>query len=503
MVRSPELPLIARARRHKGRTAIVADEGQFSYRALLDASRRAGSCFLGRELDLKEQRVAFLVPAGFQHVAIEWGIWRSGGIAVPLAESLPLPELEYLIQDSDPSFVIASAQYEDKLRTLAEQQKRRFLPADAVLKTGPRPLPEIASGRRALILYTSGTTGKPKGVVITHHNVEAQVKSLITAWEWRPEDYILNPLPLNHTHGLINVLTCALWAGATCELLPKFDPERTWQGILGRKITLFMAVPTIYVKLISSWRASTPKKQRTMSAAASKMRLMISGSAPLPVGVFEAWKTITGHALLERYGMTEIGMALSNPVRGPRVPGYVGTPLPGVELRLVNELGHLVEPGTPGEIEVRGPGVFLEYWRKPEETARAFHNGWFRTGDAAVVENGLYRILGRKSVDIIKTGGHKVSALEIEEVLRTHPDIEECAVVGLEDPEWGERIAAALVLKEGKSLTLEPLRIWAKERLAPFKVPSRILVLGNLPRSVMGKVSKTRVAKLFEEKNGF
>jgi len=497
MVRSPDLPLIGRARRRMGKTAIVSVEGEFSYRALLDVSRRAASCFLGRELDLKEQRVAFLVPAGFQHVAIEWGIWRSGGIAVPLAESLPLPELEYLIQDSDPSFIIASAQYEDKLRTLAEEQRRRFLLADAVLKTRPRPLPEIASGRRALILYTSGTTGKPKGVVITHHNVEAQVKSLITAWEWRPEDYIFNPLPLNHTHGLINVLACALWAGATCELLPKFDPERTWQGILGGKITLFMAVPTIYVKLISFWRASTQKKQKTMSAAASKMRLMISGSAPLPVGVFEAWKTITGHALLERYGMTEIGMALSNPVRGPRVPGYVGTPLPGVELRLVNELGHAVEPGTPGEIEVRGPGVFLEYWRKPEETARAFHNGWFRTGDAAVVENGLYRILGRKSVDIIKTGGHKVSALEIEEVLRTHPDIEECAVVGLEDPEWGERIAAALVLKKSVTLTLDSLRIWAKERLAPFKIPTRILVLGSLPRSAIGKVSKAKVAKLF------
>ncbi len=497
MVRSPELALIRRAFRYKGRTAIVAVGGEFSYRALLDVSHRAASCFLGRGLDLKEKRVAYLVPPGFQHVAIQWGIWRSGGIAVPLAEFLPLPELEVLIQDSDPSLVIASAQYEDKLRTLAKRQRRRFLPADAVLKTAPRPLPEIASGRRALILYTSGTTGKPKGVVITHRNIEAQVKSLISAWEWRPDDYILNVLPLNHTHGLINVLSCALWTGATCKLLPKFDPERTWQIILGGEITLFMAVPTIYVKLISFWRASTPKKQKAMSAAASKMRLMISGSAPLPVGVFEAWKTISGHALLERYGMTEIGMALSNPVRGPRVPGYVGTPLPGAELRLVNELGHPVEPGTPGEIEVRGPGIFLEYWRRPEETARAFHNGWFRTGDAAVVENGLYRILGRKSVDIIKTGGHKVSALEIEEVLRTHPEIQDCAVVGLEDPEWGERIAAALVLKEGKFLTLEPLRIWAKERLAPFKVPSRILVLGSLPRSVMGKVSKAEVTKLF------
>jgi malonyl-CoA/methylmalonyl-CoA synthetase len=196
--------------------------------------------------------------------------------------------------------------------------------------------------------------------------------------------------------------------------------------------------------------------------------------------------------------MTEIGMALSNPLYGERVPGYVGTPLPTVEVRLVDENGNLVEQGMSGEIQVKGPGVFLEYWGKPDITKKAFHDNWFCTGDIAVKENGIYRILGRSSVDIIKTGGYKVSALEIEEVLRTHPGVEECAVVGVEDLEWGERICAALVLKEESNLTLESLRGWARERLAVYKIPTRMLVLDDLPRNAMGKVTKPQVVQLFE-----
>jgi malonyl-CoA/methylmalonyl-CoA synthetase len=204
--------------------------------------------------------------------------------------------------------------------------------------------------------------------------------------------------------------------------------------------------------------------------------------------------------------MTEIGMALSNPFRGERVPGSVGRPLPSVEVQLVGENGGPVAPGTPGEIEVRGPSVFAEYWGKPETTRAAFRDGWFRTGDTAVVENGVYRILGRTNIDILKTGGHKVSALEIEEALRQHPAIAECAVVGVPDPEWGERVAAVVVLKEvlndvlndGDALDLVSLRAWAKELLAAHKLPSRLLVLDALPRNAMGKVMKPAVAALFQ-----
>src|ERR1700730_1343199 len=196
--------------------------------------------------------------------------------------------------------------------------------------------------------------------------------------------------------------------------------------------------------------------------------------------------------------MTENGMALSKPLRGERVPGTVGTPLPGVEVQLVGENGKPVAPGTPGEIEVRGPTVFAEYWGKPHATRDAFRDGWFRTGDTAVVENGIYRILGRTNIDILKTGGHKVSVLEIEEALRRHPAVADCAVVGVPDPEWGERVAAAVVLNDGDALDLPSLRMWAKELLTAYKLPSRLRLLDALPRSAMGKVIKPAVVALFQ-----
>ena len=226
---------------------------------------------------------------------------------------------------------------------------------------------------------------------------------------------------------------------------------------------------------------------------------MVSGSAALPVSTLERWKKITGHTLLERYGMTEIGMALSNPLHGKRVPGSVGVPLPGVQVRLCGQNGEPVPEGVPGEIEVRGPGVFSEYWGKPEATREAFRDGWFRTGDTATREDGVYRILGRTSIDILKTGGHKVSALEIEDVLLQHPAVAECAVVGVADEEWGQRVAAALVLRAGAALSLDALRAWARDLLAAYKLPSRLLVVEALPRNAMGKVVKPAVTTLFSE----
>ncbi|MGI9181506.1 MAG: acyl-CoA synthetase, partial [Longimicrobiaceae bacterium] len=339
---------------------------------------------------------------------------------------------------------------------------------------------------------------RPKGVVTTHASLRAQVESLIQAWEWTADDRIPLILPLHHVHGIVNVLTCALWSGAVCEMLPRFDADAVWSRIEQGELTLFMAVPTIYRRLIAAWEAAPPERQRRMTAGCARMRLMVSGSAALPVSTLERWREISGHTLLERYGMTELGMALSNPLRGERRPGFVGVPLPGVEVRLVDEEGDPVEPGTPGEIEVRGPNVFLEYWRRPDATAEAFRpGGWFRTGDVAVVEEGYYRILGRRSVDIIKTGGYKVSALEIEEVLRTHPAVAECAVVGVEDPDWGERICVAVELRADAELSLVELQEWARERLAPYKLPRDLRSIPALPRNAMGKVMKPEVAALF------
>jgi malonyl-CoA/methylmalonyl-CoA synthetase len=491
------LPLIDRAHQNLTKTAIVATEGTFTYQDLLETSAKIATKLLDNIADLQEQRVAFLIPSGFQYVATQWGIWRAGGIAVPLCVSHPKPELDYVISDSGVSIIIAHPNFESLLRPIAEEKNIRFILTSETLPEQVSLLPKIELTRRALILYTSGTTGKPKGVVTTHENIQAQVTSLISAWGWTADDRILHVLPLHHIHGIINVLTCALWSGAECHILPKFDAEIVCDRISQGDLTLFMAVPTIYVKLIAAWEVSDGDRQQRISNGCAKMRLMVSGSAALPVKVLEKWRNISGHFLLERYGMTEIGMALSNALNGERFAGYVGKPLPQVEVRLVDENGELVTPGTPGEIQVRGATVFLEYWQKPEATVKAFRDRWFCTGDFAVVEKDNYRILGRMSVDIIKTGGYKVSALEIEEVLRTHSDILDCAVVGVEDAEWGERVCAALILKSGSDLSLETLRSWAKERLATYKVPSKILVVEELPRNAMGKVTKPSVAKLF------
>ncbi|MEX0677912.1 MAG: acyl-CoA synthetase [Pirellulales bacterium] len=494
------IPLVAQAAAHAGQLALVTTEGRFSYEQLLDASARGASVLLDGRKDLREARVAFLHPPGFGYATTQWAIWRAGGVAVPLAVMHPPAELAYVIEDSQASTVVADPDLRSIVQPLAEKSGLRFVLSSHVT-TGPaKSLPQVDPARRAMILYTSGTTSRPKGVVSTHEMIAAQIGSLVEAWEWTANDHILHVLPLHHVHGIINALSCALWCGATCQMLPKFDAREVWQRICrSHELTLFMAVPTIYAKLIAEWETASPEDKKMMSQGCKRLRLMVSGSAALPVSMFEKWQSISGHALLERYGMTEIGMALSNPLRGKRKPGYVGLPLPGVEVRLVGDDGRPPDDGCPGEIQVRGPNVFKEYWRRPEATRAAFtDDGWFRTGDIAVRESGVFRILGRNSVDIIKTGGYKVSALEIEEVLLEHEAVRQCAVVAIEDPEWGERVGAAVVLRPGQDLTLSQLRAWAKRRLAPYKVPSKLITLDELPRNTMGKVTKPKVVELFD-----
>jgi malonyl-CoA/methylmalonyl-CoA synthetase len=358
-----------------------------------------------------------------------------------------------------------------------------------------------------MILYTSGTTNKPKGVVTTHATLAAQIESVVSAWEWTSADHVLHVLPLHHLHGILNLLCCPLWAGATCEIQPGFAADAVWDRIAAaadpatgseQRLTLFMAVPTIYTRLLAAWRAAPAERRRAMTAGCRRLRLMVSGSAALSPSLLDAWCEVSGHTLLERYGMTEIGMGLGNPLHGARLPGSVGVPFPGVSVRLLDDSGRAVADGTPGEIQVAGPTVFREYWRRPEATRDAFTaDGWFKTGDIATRSGGVYRILGRESVDIIKTGGFKVSALEIEEVLRDHPAIQECTVVGVADPEWGQRVAAAVILAPGASLDLDGLRAWAKQRLAPYKVPTLLRVVAALPSNPMGKVMKPEVGRLF------
>lgn len=493
------LPLIHRAAAFASRTALVSGGCSTSYAELLEVSARMAAGLLDGSADLAGARVAFLAAPGPEYAAVQWGIWRAGGVAVPLSELHPPREQEYVVTDSGAGcplagIVVAPAAAAE-LHALAAARGIHVSTAQQLAGAAPVTLPEVDEARRAMLLYTSGTTSRPKGVVSTHAQVRAQVECLVDAWEWRAEDRILHVLPLHHVHGVINVLTCALWSGAACEFLPRFDATAVWERLGGGEMTLFMAVPTIYKKLIAAWEAAPEAVRERWSRGAAGLRLMVSGSAALPVRTLERWRALTGHTLLERYGMTEIGMALSNPLHGRRFPGRVGQPLPGVEVRLVDEAGRDVPPGTSGELWVRGPGVFREYWERPEATAAAFRDGWFRTGDTAVLEPEGYRILGRTSVDILKTGGYKVSALEVEEVLCEHPAIRECAVVGLPDPEWGERVCAAVVLREGAELSEADLRLWARERLAPYKAPTRMVRLESLPRNAMGKVSKPEVAR--------
>ncbi|MDQ3294773.1 MAG: acyl-CoA synthetase, partial [Actinomycetota bacterium] len=364
-------------------------------------------------------------------------------------------------------------------------------------------LPAVDPNRRALIVHTSGTTGRPKGAVHTHRSVTAMVDGLLDAWAWTAADRTVLVLPLHHVHGIVNVVLCAMAAGATLEAPGGFEADAVWDRLASGDVTIFMAVPTVYARLVEAHDGADEPRRAAWSRGARSARLMVSGSAALPVSTLARWQELTGQVLLERYGMTEIGMALSNTL-SRRVPGHVGEPLPGVEVRIVDEGGAPVPEGAPGELLVRGPQVFLEYWGRPRETEEAFDDddgdgdGWFRTGDVAVRDEGGYRLLGRSSVDIIKSGGEKVSALEIEEAYRTHPSVADCAVVGVPDAVWGQRVCAAVQRTAGGGASAEELRAWGKERLAPAKVPARFVFVDALPRNALGKVVKADVVPLFE-----
>ncbi|NBV24701.1 MAG: long-chain fatty acid--CoA ligase [Proteobacteria bacterium] len=495
----PELPLLARACSHRDRVAFRTAKQAHTYQNLLDHSARLASVLLGATDDLQETRVALLVPAGPAYVAAQWAIWRAGGIKVPICLSATEPEWEYALTDSRAAIVLTDAPMTAKIAPLCARLGVRLVDVNSPSTNPAKALPEIGPERRAMILYTSGTTSKPKGVVTTHANIQAQIESLVTAWEWTAADRIPLFLPMHHIHGIININCCALWSGATIEPFAKFDAATIFDRVRADAYTVFMAVPTIYVKLIQALEAAAPADRAAIVGGFARMRLMVSGSAALPASVHEQWTALTGQKLLERYGMTEIGMALSNPFHGERRPGAVGLALPGVEVRLKAETGAIVTTEEePGEIQVRGAGVFRAYWNRPEASAESFDDGWFRTGDMAVRERGYYRIMGRLSVDILKSGGYKLSALEIEAALLEHPQIQECAVIGLPDDTWGEAVTAVVVTKDATPLELPALRDWCKGRLSVYKIPQRLLVVKELPRNAMGKVTKPAVRALCE-----
>ena len=484
-----------------GRIALVEGDRRHSYGEVNTRINRFAAGLLGGGRDLDEERIAFFLPASLDYVTCLHGVWRAGGIAVPLNVASAVAELEHYLGSANVARLFAGADASDELRGLCATLGVELLTVDEVLAEvladAPGKLPEIDPGRRAMMLFTSGTTSKPKGTVSTHKTIRAQITTLIDAWRWTEQDVIPLFLPLHHIHGIINILSCGLWAGARVDLFAGLDLPKITAGVASGTYNVFMAVPTVYVKLIQYLEQQDAETAAAARAGFKAMRLNISGSAACPVKLFEQWRELTGQVLLERYGMTEIGMGISNPYQGERRAGYVGQPLPGVEVQLFDDDHRpIAGEGNPGEIRIKGENVFLEYWGNEKATRESFVDGWFRTGDMAVIEDGCYRIMGRTSVDIIKSGGYKLSALEIEGVLLTHEAIAEVAVIGVEDEVWGEAVTAFIVTRDGADLDYPALKAWCGERMSSYKIPKHVTRLDALPRNAMGKVTKPALKSL-------
>ena len=493
-------PLIARLVGHPIATdvAIIGPDGVAggagTYGAIGARARSIASKLRGVRATLAGARVAFLVEPSRGWVDAMLGILLAGGAAVPLSPLHGPHELEHLITDADPEALIVSRELLSRVEPFIG--RRTVLIAEEPRPTVTQGDAQVAADAPAIVLYTSGTTGKPKGVVLSHQAVAATLGSLEEAWRWKRSDRLLHVLPLHHTHGVIVGLLGAMWAGACAHLVP-FEADRVWDSFA--ESSVFMGVPTMYVKLVEAFQAADEAKRARWSAGAKQLRLATSGSAALSASVHRAFAEATGVTILERYGMTEIGMALSNPYDGERVPGSVGLELPGVSIDIVPLEGEaaLTAVDEPGELRVRSPQLFSGYLGDRTATEAAYDDqGRFKTGDVGLRDaRGYIRLLGRASSDILKSGGYKLSALEIEEVLREHPAIAEIAVIGVPDETWGDRVCACAVLRAGQSLDLESLRTWCKERMATYKVPRELRVIEALPRNPMGKVQKKLLAR--------
>jgi malonyl-CoA/methylmalonyl-CoA synthetase len=505
----PPSPLLARlvARAGEGRTAIFDEEGAHTYAEVEERSRRAAGALLAGKTSLAGQRVALLVSPGAAWVEAFFGVIRAGGCVVVLSPLHPEAETSYFCDDAEVSTLVASPDLAHRLANVA--RSRRLLSTDALRAHAPGTLPEVTQLDAALQLYTSGTTGKPKGAVLTHANLAVQQEVVARAWAHSANDVLVHALPLHHLHGLGIALLNLLGSGAAARLLPQFDAERIWESLA--EATLFMGVPTMYTKLFAAFDAADERTRTRWSGNASRLRLATSGSAALPVTLGERWRAIAGAYPLERFGMTEIGVGMSNPLAGPRKPGMVGLPIETVETRIALDPASAraqgardEEEATSGELWIRGPGVFAGYWKREEATAAAFvHDAgghWFKTGDTVTRDtDGYFKILGRTSVDILKSGGYKLSALEIEEVLREHASVAEVAVVGVPDETWGERVIACVVPRAGHACDEAVLRSFAKERLASYKVPKEVIGMNDLPRNAVGKVVKPELVKRLRE----
>ncbi len=447
-------------------------------------------------------RVALQLTKSLEFILIHLATLRLGAISLPLNLAYPPDELRYFLEDSGAKLFFALDSAKDRIQPmlseLPELQECIFLnPANpdefqSLISISPilnQQSPIGNSEDTAIIVYTSGTTGRPKGAEITHGNLSSNLEALFNAWGWRADDVLLHVLPIFHVHGLFVALHGALHAGATTLLMREFDGRKILQTLVERHCTVFMAVPTIHSRLLEVPEAG--------QFDLSKVRLITSGSDRLPNEVFEGFHQTFGYTLLERYGMTETGMNCSNPLDGQRRMGSIGLPLPGVQVRVVDPENQQVLPdGEIGEVQLRGPNIFKGYWRQPEKTAESFtQDGWFHTGDLGFREPDGYFTLCGRSKDLIISGGLNIYPPEVERVLNEHPAVAASAVIGCPDREWGERVTGVVVLKPGQVIPTEALVAFCRERLAPYKSPKAIVYLKELPRNAMGKVQKAELRK--------
>jgi malonyl-CoA/methylmalonyl-CoA synthetase len=481
------------------RTAIETADGSGAplYYSWRDLER--GSAMLAnllQSLDLPQgSRIAVQTEKCVEALMLYLAVLRAGFIYLPLNTAYQAAEIEYFIGDAEPAVVVCAGRNFGWISKLAfkcgtknvftlDDDRSGSLLQRAALMSDQHPASARGGDELAAILYTSGTTGRSKGAMLTHANLLSNARVLNDYWGWRSDDVLIHALPIFHVHGLFVASHGALLAGARMIWFSKFDPRKVVEML--PRATVFMGVPTLYVRLLAEAGLSRQ--------ACAHMRLFIAGSAPLLIETFNEWTSRTGHTILERYGMSETVMLTSNPydpAQGERRGGTVGLPLPGVQLRVRDDKGHPLPSGEIGQIEVKGPNVFKGYWRMPEKTADEFTTDlWFKTGDVGKIgSDGYVSIVGR-SKDLIISGGYNVYPAEIEGYINEMPGVAESAVIGVPHADFGEAVLAVVVRKPGAALDGAAIAAELKSKIANFKVPKAVFVVDDLPRNAMGKVQK-------------